>query len=123
MDAEDRNPQHFVWEINSVAAHCKEIKALDAETIYVPGYSELTGTTYVAASSAASGNRFVHITCAGMTGLTQTGENALFVVTPITIWPRRQSPKAPLATATIAKARKTKARKRKSPSCLSSRSK
>ncbi len=65
MDAEDTNPHHFVWEIDSVAIHCKEIKALGAETIYVPGgHSELTGATYLSAEgNAASGNEFVHVTC------------------------------------------------------------
>jgi hypothetical protein len=75
VDTEDRNPQHFVWEINSVAVRRKEIKALGAETIYVPGAgSEFAGATCVGASSAASGNAFVHITCAGLTALTQTDE-------------------------------------------------
>jgi hypothetical protein len=109
VDAEDTNPQYFVWEINSVAVHCRELKALGAETIYVPGGdSEFAGATYVAAGSAPSDSRLVHITWAGMMALTQTDERTLFIVTPIMIWPRRQSPKAPLAARPIAKARKTK---------------
>jgi hypothetical protein len=83
VDAKDTNPQYFVWEINSVAVHCKDIEALGrAETLYAPGGdSEFAGATY-AGGSAASGNGFVHITCAGMTALTQIDGNALFVVTP-----------------------------------------
>jgi hypothetical protein len=95
MDTEDGNRQQLAWRINSVAVHRKEIKTLRAETIYVPGAgSEFAGATCVGASSAANGNGFAHITCAGLTGLTQTEENVLFVVTPIMIWPRWQS-KAP----------------------------
>jgi hypothetical protein len=109
VDAEDTNSQYFVWEINSVAVHCKEIKAPGAETIYVPGGdSEFASATYVAASSAASGNGLVHVTSAEMMALTRTDEPTLFVVAPIMIWPRRQSPKAPLATGPTAKAPKTK---------------
>jgi hypothetical protein len=100
-----------VWEIITVTVHCKETEALAAENIYVPsgGDSEFAGATCAGPSSAGNGNRFVHITCAEMTGLTQTGENALFVVTPITIWPRWQPSRVPaLATGPIAEARKTK---------------
>jgi hypothetical protein len=96
MDSEDKNPQYYLWEINSAAVHCKEVRAPGAETIYVPGGdSEFAGATYVSASSAASGNEFVHINFAGMAALTQTDESALFVVTPIRIWPRWQPSKAP----------------------------
>jgi hypothetical protein len=113
VDTKDRNPQHFVWKINSAAARRKEIKALGAETIYVPDAgSAFAGAICVGASSAGSGNGFVQITCAGLTALTQTDESALFVVTPIMIWPRSQSSEAPtLATGPIAEAHKTARRR------------
>jgi hypothetical protein len=89
MDADDTNLRYFVWEINSAAAQCKETKALGAETIYVPGAdSVFAGATYVGASSAASGNGFVHIAPVGIPALMQTDASALFIVTPIMTWPR-----------------------------------
>ena len=98
---------------------CKEIEALGAETIYVPGAdSELAGAT-VAASTAASGSEFLHTNCAAMAGLTQADENALFALTPIMIWPRWRSSKAAApATRPTAEARKTKTCKSLDPVML-----